>query len=157
MEIPKPYFFIQSLFASFISIAPAISLFVYTATDTYVLPEGAEPDNDPMRAGWALLFLSPIIFLVLIIFFYSTSRILFSLKKLNLINHGLLALICGLILSSFIAYDSLKFFIMTTAMVTCWLSIGILAWHYLNKLRYNKIKNSRSLRSLGRAKNARLF
>ena len=153
----RPQFFIQSLFASFITIAPAIVFFIYGTTGSPEVQVTAPPDNAPMRAAWGLLFLSPFIFIILLIFFYISSRILFALKKLSFINHEIIVIVSSIALSAVMAHDSLNYFLLFSFINTCWLTIGVIAWYYSNKMRYNKFKNLRSLRSLGRAEDARPF
>lgn len=142
MILQRPNFFKQSLFAELITLAPAILLFIYAGTSSsQILPNG-EIDNDPMRAGWALLFLSPIFFLILVMFFYISSRLLFSLDKLNFINHEIIVLVAAAFLSGLIAYDSFKFFLTFAIVFSLWLSTGTVGWHYVERKRYNKVKNS---------------
>ena len=135
----KPKFFIQSLFASFITIAPAILFFVYGVISNSEIQATEVIDNDPMRAAWGLLFLSPFIFIILLVFYYASSRILFSLKKLSFINHEIIVIASAVALSVILANDSLYYFLIFSFINIVWLTTGAIAWHYSNKMRYENL------------------
>jgi len=149
----KPGFILNSVFSSIIlMVTPA--LYFITRKPVYLMDGSPSP-----TAGWVLFLLSPIIILSLTAFFYVSSRILFSFKKLNLINHEIVIFLISASLSFLLTpFNSLLIYILLMLFFCFWFSTGTVAWHLLEKKRYNKFKNENyhSLRSFGRA-NARPF
>ncbi len=141
MILYKPGFMSNSVFTGLFLMVPIILLFTYSAISEPVFFVDGSAGNDLVRAGWVLLFLSPIICLVFVAFFYTSSRILFLFKKLNLLNHELFILLTSVGLSCVLAYDNLIFFILFLLIFSISLSIGTMVWHFLEKKRYNKFQS----------------
>ena len=129
----------RSLIASLIVLFPAILFFVYMATTSSGFLENGDIDNAPMRAGWMLLFLSPILFLMLFLFYYVSSRLLSLFDKLSFIYHEIIVLLFSLIFGYVIAHDSVQYFLFSTSVFGLWLSAGVLSWHYLEGFRYSNL------------------
>jgi len=134
----EPKYFKISLLSSLLTMLPAVIFFVFAGLTGSSVLENGEVDNDPMRAGWALLFLSPVIYTILAIFFYIISRLLFWLGKLQFQYFELFVFLVSAWLSYSIAYDSLRMFLTCFLIFSMWLSIGTASWFYFGILRYNK-------------------
>ncbi len=134
----KPPFLKRSLISGLIVIFP---IFIYGAdilSTSSNINQIGEPDNDPMRASWLFYYLSPFIFLIVSLFYYITARILFLLGRLSFIDHEIVILIFSLFIGVMIGHDAIKNFLLSSVIVFLLFSFGLLSWHYLDRLRYNK-------------------
>jgi len=117
---------------------PAVSFFIYAIYNGAGILDSGEVDNDPMRAGWILLFFSPALYLVLVMFFYIVSRILFSFEKLQFKYLELLILLISALLAFQIAHDNVQALFIVFIALSVWLSVGSVSWYYFGILSYNK-------------------
>lgn len=130
-----------SLLSSLLTMLPAIIFFVFAGLNGSSVLANGEVDNDPMRAGWLLLFLSPIIYLILSIFYYGVSRLLARLRKLEILYLEIFVFVASALLAYSIAADNLIIFLITFTVFCIWLSIGAVTWFYFGILPYNKSLN----------------
>ena len=127
-------YFKTSLLSSLVAMVPAMMFFLFVALTS----TNGEIDDAPMRAGWGLLFLSPVIFLILIMFFYTITRFLSWLGKLKIQYLEMFVFVVSVLFAYCIASDSLSMFLICFLMFSAWLSIGAVSWNYFGILRYNK-------------------
>ena len=131
-----------SLLASLLTMLPALILFFFATVNGASILANGEVDNDPMRAGGALLFLSPLMYLAIFLFYCTTSRLLAWLGKLTIKYLEILVFIVSAFLAYSLAYDDFLIFVINFFVFSIWLSIGSFAWFYFGILPYNKALKS---------------
>lgn len=137
----EPKYLKISLLSGLLTILPAVIFFVFAIINGSSILANGEADNDPMRAGWVLLFLSPVIYVVLSIFYYSISRLLAWQGKLKFQYLEIFVIAVSALNAYFIAFDNLLMLLISFIVLSIWLSIGSIAWFYFGILPYNKSLN----------------
>ena len=137
----EPKYLKTSLLSGLLTMLPAVIFFVFAIVNGSSILANGEVDNDPMSAGWGLLFLSPVIYVVLSTFYYSISRLLAWLGKLNIQYLEIFVFVVSALLAYSIAYDNLIMFFITFIVFSIWLSIGSITWFYFGILPHNKSLN----------------
>jgi hypothetical protein len=123
-----PKFLRGSLAASLVIIAPLTILgLVAVLTGSSVLTSG-EIDNDPMRAGGVLLYISPVLYICMTVVFYCLTRLLSFFGGLKFSYLVLLAACASLAFAWQIAYDSLLVFCVLAVIHFGLLTLGLFTW-----------------------------
>ena len=134
----EPKYIKISLLAGLLTTLPALILFVFATVNGASILANGKVDNDPMRAGVALLFLSPLMYLATSFFYYTTSRFLARLGKLKIQYLEIVVFIVSAFFAYSIAYDNFLIFVINFLVFSIWLSIGSFVWFYFGILPYNK-------------------
>lgn len=140
----NPQFFRASLVAAFVTILVPSIIELYGFLERPSVLSDGTPDNAPHRAALILLFSTPIIFTLLVIGWYSITRIFFFC---NILSKSSLIISCAVgssILGSIFAIEGYKSFGMKDALISfamfaiptfLFLSIGSLVWCFVGLKR----------------------
>ncbi len=124
----KPKFLRASLITGIAVVFPVVLLSLALGLSGGDIISSGEVDNDPMRAGWMILFLSPVFYAIIVAVFYGVTRVLASFGKLRFDVLFILVVVAGIVLASTIAADSLIAFLTTLCASLLLLTVGLVTW-----------------------------